>query len=308
MDLEVARAGVIPADQWHAALLSQGAETWPAWRERTTVRRFIGTAPQMVQPLLEDTVVAVHLGGPKRVRRWNEGRATVHDVAVGSLTLMPAFQANRWLTEGPVHFAHIVLQPGLLERLVIEELDREPRAATVADHVGLDDPLLRALAAALVDQIDADQAKLGLLLRESLLLTFAIALLRRYSTSRPGSIAPGIPSHAYARGGLTPKQLQRVVDFMAEHLAQDVSIADVVGTSSLSRAQFFRAFKQSTGNSPYRFLTRMRVERAMQLLGQADLSLHAVGTAAGFASPAEFYAAFRRHAGTTPCRFRAERR
>ena len=48
------------------------------------------------QPPLNTHVIAMHLGGPKRVRRLQGKRHSVQDVPLGSMTLMHAYQANSW--------------------------------------------------------------------------------------------------------------------------------------------------------------------------------------------------------------------
>ncbi len=61
---------------------------------QSLVRRFV-TAPGIIdQPPLDAHVVALHLGGAKRVQRRQGKRNWVQDVALGSMTLMPAYQAN----------------------------------------------------------------------------------------------------------------------------------------------------------------------------------------------------------------------
>ena len=59
-----------------------------------------------------------------------------------------------------------------------------------------------------------------------------------------------------ARGGLAPWQLQRARDFINVNLAGDPSIAEVANECGLSSSYFARAFKQSTGVPPYRWLTK----------------------------------------------------
>ena len=59
------------------------------------LRCFDGTSPTIEQPALTENVVAMHLGGPKRVTRWQGSCQKTWDVPSNSITFMPAFQANR---------------------------------------------------------------------------------------------------------------------------------------------------------------------------------------------------------------------
>jgi len=84
---------------------------------------------------------------------------------------------------------------------------------------------------------------------------------------------------------------------MAEFMAADIALDDLTKLTGLSRAQFFRAFKQSTSLSPHRFLIRMRIEQARVLLAKSDLSVDDVSRATGFTSSSCFAEAFRRRVG-----------
>ncbi len=67
--------------------------------------------------------------------------------------------------------------------------------------------------------------------------------------------------------GLSRTTLARVVDYLHAHLADDLSIADLARVAGMrSAAHFSTRFRQSTGEPPHRFHTRLRVDRARQLL------------------------------------------
>lgn len=77
--------------------------------------------------------------------------------------------------------------------------------------------------------------------------------------ARPSSTPSG---GGIASGGLAPWRLRRVTDYMAAHLDEDIALADLTALTGLSRAQFFRAFRQSTGQTPRRYLARLRLDAA----------------------------------------------
>jgi AraC-like DNA-binding protein len=62
----------------------------------------------------------------------------------------------------------------------------------------------------------------------------------------------------------------------------------VLNLSYISRAQFFRTFKQSTGLSPHRFLVRLRINQAKALLETSDISIGDLSRATGFATAGAF--------------------
>lgn len=50
------------------------------------IRRYVGNPPRMEQPALHENLLCLHLGGPKQVQRWSDGRRSVHDIELSSLS------------------------------------------------------------------------------------------------------------------------------------------------------------------------------------------------------------------------------
>ncbi len=109
------------------------------------LRCFDGTSPTIVQPALDENIVAIHLKGDKRVNRWQGRTHQTWDVPCHAVTLMPAFRANRWHTEGVIAYAHLSLSGGLMARLARDELGRDADELLLLDKVGIVDPLLSEL-------------------------------------------------------------------------------------------------------------------------------------------------------------------
>ena len=89
-----------------------------------------------------------------------------------------------------------------------------------------------------------------------------------------------------ARGGLASWQLQRAREFINANLAGDPSISQVADECGLSSGYFARAFKQTTGIPPYRWLTKRRVERAKELLQDPRLELADIAQPAALSTKA----------------------
>lgn len=72
----------------------------------------------------------------------------------------------------------------------------------------------------------------------------------------------------------------------------------------MSRYHFSRRFRDEVGQSPYKFLVRMRVERAAERL-RAGLSVTEAAYEVGFAGLGRFSHAFRARFGVLPSRYPA---
>ncbi len=270
----------------------------------TLIKRFAAIPGEFEQPPLNAHVVALHLGGAKRVRRMQGKRSSVQDVALGSMTFMPAFQANRWRTEGPIDFAHLTLSIGTAEQIIVEEFDREPATHQLYDTIGMVDPLLEQLFVALLTQLERkSRSRLHM---DSLLAVFAVSLLERHSTLSARGIGTA-GRIAQRRGGLAGWQLRRVIDYMHEHMQTDLALSALAGLTGLSRAHFFRAFRQSTGQSPGQFLADIRMRHAMLLLETTALHIDEVANALGFSHARHFSSAFVQRVGMSPRLFRTSR-
>ncbi len=116
--------------------------------------------------------------------------------------------------------------------------------------------------------------------------------------------ADAIPSHQQARGGLPPRALRRVREYITAHLERNISVEALAAIVGLSMFHFARAFKQSEGVTPHRFLLQCRVRRAQELLAGTDLPLSEIALAAGFSDQSHCARRFREFVGITPSRYR----
>ena len=93
--------------------------------------------------------------------------------------------------------------------------------------------------------------------------------------------------------------LSALLDWMTQHLHEELSVEDLARRAHMSPRTFARRFREATGATPHRWLLAQRVGHAQQLLEQG-LSVEQVARRAGFASAATLRAAFARARGTSP--------
>jgi len=109
------------------------------------------------------------------------------------------------------------------------------------------------------------------------------------------------------RGGLPVWQQKRVVEFIEEHLAEDVSLLTLADIVDLSVYHFARAFKRSFGVPPHRYHMDRRMDRARSLLQRPELSVTQIGIQIGFRETSSFTRAFRKITGLAPTEYRGHR-
>ena len=106
------------------------------------------------------------------------------------------------------------------------------------------------------------------------------------------------------RGGLAGWQKRRVAEYIEEHLSDEFSLSTLAEVAGLSPFYFSRAFKESFGLPPHRYLTSHRIDKAKVLLAQPDMSVTQIGVQLGFSETSSFSTTFHKHTVTTPTAYR----
>jgi len=104
----------------------------------------------------------------------------------------------------------------------------------------------------------------------------------------------------------TQVAMRRARDLIDKRFAERIDIADMARAAGYSHYYFIRAFSAVYGETPGRYLTRRRVERAQELLRVANLTVTEVCYLVGFNSPGSFSSRFSEVAGVTPSEFQRQ--
>lgn len=106
------------------------------------------------------------------------------------------------------------------------------------------------------------------------------------------------------KGGLSPSTLRRLNEYVADNLDRPISLADLSHVTGLSKRHFIRAFAESAGQTPHRYLVSQRIEKAKQLLANSSGSITEIGLAVGFSHAQHFSNKFKAFTGLTPSKYR----
>lgn len=104
------------------------------------------------------------------------------------------------------------------------------------------------------------------------------------------------------------RRLLRARDRMDAASHEDWPVARLAQVGGVSEAHFARSFRQAFGVPPHRYLLTRRIERAMALLRDTDLSVTDIAFETGWNSLGTFGRIFRDVAGQSPGAFRARER
>ncbi len=101
-------------------------------------------------------------------------------------------------------------------------------------------------------------------------------------------------------GGLAPGQALLLRGHIDARLEASIRVRDLASLSRLSRSHFSRAFRNSFGQTPHRYIMRRRLERACALMLTMDVSLEQIAAECGLVDRSHFSRLFRQSFGQSP--------
>src|SRR5580658_910162 len=230
---------------------------------------------------------------------WSNGSQTGKLPSVASNTVLfnpaRAYLLIRKRTSQPCRILLLSIDPALVNRLGVGDVN-------VADlqfrqQIGIEDQGIRLTLAAIKQEIEAPGLNSRLYI-DSLLMMLLTQLMRCASNFA----APRQP--AYVKGGLPNWRLKRALELLEADRTKTPSLAELAGPLRLHPTSFCRAFKQSTGLSPHRYLLEHRVNRAKEMMKDRKRTLTEIALDCGFGSSSQFSIVFKRITGISPRNYR----
>jgi len=265
-------------DSWTGICLEQG-ESEPA------------EAPENV---CVNHVVWMHIGLPTRFENRVPGQGfRSRTLMPQSILFLPAGVPVQGQWRDPIASIGLQIEPELFSKAVGDDV-ATGRFELRHGYSASDPFITQVLYALRKDLLEGLPG--GKLYGDCLGNALVAHLLRDYAAHRPFDPPAG--------GGLPPNRLRRVMEYIHDRLEKDLSLQDLAGVVGLNQGHFARAFKQTTGLTPYRYVLVQRIERACRLLENPRISIVEISAQCGFFSQSSFTTAFRRIKGVTPLVYR----
>lgn len=93
-------------------------------------------------------------------------------------------------------------------------------------------------------------------------------------------------------------------DYINSNYSRDISLDDVSRTVNISPYYFSKIFKDETGEGFVEYLTRIRMDKAKELLTTSEYSMKEICAMVGYADPNYFSRSFKKNVGVTPTEYK----
>ncbi|MCM2397326.1 AraC family transcriptional regulator [Rhizobium sp. S95] len=180
---------------------------------------------------------------------------------------------------------------------VFAEKAGRPELTGLSCAEGTTDDVVLGLAQALLPALDDPKQASQLFLDQ-----IGLALLAHLTQAYGGLHFP-----VRRKGTLAPWQEKRATEFLSAHVSASFSIADLAEACNLSRSYFIKAFKETFGKTPYRWLMDFRLSKAKEML-RSDAPIADIAVACGFSDQSHFTRVFCESTGNPPGNWRRHNR
>jgi len=284
------------ARRFGADVLLKRASTW-AGGKAILLDRQTRTRPTEFKHRLKQHAIVLHLEGAnsQTMLRYDGGSQIAAGCTLGQVMLIPGSHVLEGWSDYPGRVRHIIvlLDPALIDTELRE--DRDDGRLDLTFRQDLNDGVIAGRMRALQAELE-NPGLLGRLYVDSLSSEIAIRLVRMHAGK----------AEKLHRGGLSPRRLRMVKDYIAQKLACNITLSDLATIAGVSSAHFCRAFHKSAGVPSHQYVVRERIELAKRLLAEGDMPIAQVALAAGFGNQSHLTKHFHRLVGTTPRQFRRD--
>jgi AraC family transcriptional regulator len=272
-----------------------------AWSISAELRSHgVGESPAVVPTHTELCFAAIG-NEDSVVTRTGAGQVQQTKAATGTIWVAPVGVGDNEISiTAPIPETLHLFLPATLFRRLGDDFNLPVMPAHSVRYVaGIRDPMIEQIALSIIEEMMNETAA-GRMFVETASLMLAARLLRNYCDSATSSpVSP--ESH------LNHVRLRRVLDYIAANLDNELTLADLAGIACLSPYHFARTFTGAMGVSPHRYVSQMRLQKAMAEVAAGKLPLVQIALNARFSSQASFTRAFRRATGLSPGGYRRRR-
>ncbi len=241
--------------------------------------------------------LTLHLAGPILIERTRDGRRDRKWSDAGCSNLIPAGVPATRSFRGQADFLVFHLPRDLIDEVAAESFDIDARRVDLVESMANQDPTIDHFGRLLLAESEAGAGSAGTsLYTDALACGLATHLIRDYSHGSPHTVA--------SPECMVGWRLRQAIDYMHAHIDEELTLVRLSAESGLGPGHFARAFRQATGEPPYKYLIRLRIDLARRLLEHTRTPIIEVALGCGFEQPNHFATMFRKVTGVSPRDYR----
>jgi AraC family transcriptional regulator of adaptative response / methylphosphotriester-DNA alkyltransferase methyltransferase len=101
--------------------------------------------------------------------------------------------------------------------------------------------------------------------------------------------------------------IKKAKELFDDNYTRQIDLTQVSKQLGVSPNHLIKLFKLHCGLTPKQYIIKIRIAKAVELLGQAHVSIVEIAYAAGFKSLSSFYKSFKDQTGYTPSEYKRSR-
>ena len=156
-------------------------------------------------------------------------------------------------------------------------------------------PAVHALLDILLREV-LEESEKSWLYADSIRYLLSLTVTRFVRANPDISVQPHDPTLSMLSGSL---------QYISDHISEKLTIDGIAETCGYSHEYYSRIFKHYYGVAPVRYITGVRLDKAIFLIRARHMTVHDAAMQSGYQSMAAFYKAFRSYFGCTPGEYMA---
>lgn len=225
--------------------------------------------------------------------RYNGLQVGVSSTRAFAVTVLDLQSSMKMLVKGPFDYLHFYISKSFLEE--IAEDGGLASNMTFRACFFVEDLVIAQMARSILSEVMRQQP-LSRLRLDQLSLLLGAHLIQSYSSLQRLPTTP--------HKGLEAWQKLRAEELLRSRLNGSIAIAELATECQLSPSHFARCFRLSYGISVHRFLIRLRLEKAKEMLVETKAPLSDIAIESGFFDQAALTKQFSQVERTTPSKWR----
>ena len=230
---------------------------------------------------------------PHRLENWRDGEHRDFTYHKNEIIVTPAGVESGWKWHVRTKCIIITLNPAKFEQFAQTELGILLSTEQLKDLPQFLDEDITQSGIQLKESLQCDLG--SQVMFESYARIFLVKLILKYGLQKE--------EYDFSKS-FTAQHYKQVLDYIAINYGNNILLEDMAARASLSPSHFSRLFKQTIGQSPYRFLMAYRIEQAKKMLDKPNTLMVDIAIGCGFSDQAHFSRVFKKVEGLTPKKYR----